>query len=171
MKERIEAFVNHLIRLAEREDRAALAALRRSLAFSPGTYPPSFPYVEPWTGGLSDAARQAYYLGAGLFALNRRHAEGKTVAEALAREMKQRDSKSVEGRFLALLDAEEDELGYKLRQAVFLLGEQPLDWVQLIYDIAHWSSDNRWVQVRWAKEFYGVSDSEAVKQEEKEEIA
>ena len=158
MKERVEGFVNHLVQLATREDRAALSALRRSLAFAPGAYPPSFPYVEPWTAGLKEPARRAFYLGAGLFAHNRKQGEGRTLAKALARVKKARESESVEGRFLALLDAEEDELGHKLRQIVSLLGEQPLDWAQLIYDVAHWNHDTRWVQVKWAKEFYGVSE-------------
>ncbi len=166
MKERVEGFVNRLVQLAALEDRAALSALRRSLAFAPGTYPPSFPYVEPWTAGLKDSARHAFYLGAGLFAHNRKHGEGHTIAKALARAKKARDSESIEKRFLALLDAEEDELGYKLRQIVFLLGEQPLDWAQLIFDVAHWNSDTRWVQVKWAKEFYGVGE-----ETEKEEQA
>lgn len=168
MKRRVEGFVGHLVQLADREDRAALSALRRSLAFAPGTYPPSFPYVEAWTASLPESVRQAFYLGAGLFAHNQRHSPGNTLAKALARERTARDSASIEGRFLALLDAEEDELGYKLRQLVFLIGEKPLDWVQLIYDVSHWDSDSRWVQVRWAKEFYGTNEvtTNTEKQEE-----
>jgi CRISPR system Cascade subunit CasB len=147
------------------DDRAALAALRRSLAFDPGTYPRSFPYVEPWTSGLGESARRAFYLGAGLFAHNRRHQSGRTLAKVLRAEMRERNSQSIEARFLALLDADDDELNNKMRQAVSLVGEEPIDWEQLIQDIVYWQSDARHVQVRWAREFYTGTRVESTQEE------
>ncbi len=68
MSDYTEAFIAHLQSLAVR-DRGALAALRRSLGFAPGAYPPAYPSVERFAvqGGDKDSLRQALYLTAGLF--------------------------------------------------------------------------------------------------------
>lgn len=50
MSELAERFTSHLRQLAER-DRGALAVLRRSLTFAPGTNPAAYPYVERFVPG------------------------------------------------------------------------------------------------------------------------
>ena len=63
-------FITYLEGLAEREERGALAALRRGLGQPPGTVAAIFPYVVPWLP--QDPApweEAAYYLIAALFAL------------------------------------------------------------------------------------------------------
>ena len=139
---------------------AARAALRRSLAFAPGTYPPAMPYVEPWVRGEEGWRREAYYLVAALFALkDGEHQPGRTLAQALRQAQKSRDSESLERRFLALLDADRDQIAYRLRQAVGLV-EGGLDFAQLLDDLLFWFHSERRVQARWAREFYGEQSAE-----------
>ncbi|MGQ9754250.1 MAG: type I-E CRISPR-associated protein Cse2/CasB [Thermaceae bacterium] len=131
------------------------AALRRSLAFEPGLYPPAYPYVEPFlpqeAGGWK---RAAYYLVAGLYALkDGDHQPRRSLAQALAEERRRRDSKSLELRFLALLDADEDQVAHRLRQAVGLV-QGGLDFAELLQDLINWKHPKRQVQARWASEFY-----------------
>ncbi len=157
--EKAQSFIRYLSRLAsgERPDTGALAALKRSVAFEPGSYPPSFPYVEPWTGGLEGWPRKAHYLVAGLFARHQKHQEGRPFARAYRDEKERRGSESLEQRFLALLDADEEEIVYRLRQAVALLAEQAFDWARLLEDLLSWHIAERRdrTKVTWARQFYG----------------
>ena len=62
-------FIARLESLAKREDRAALAALRRGLGKPPGTVAEMAPYVEPAFDGAPDEA----YIVASLFGLHPHH--------------------------------------------------------------------------------------------------
>lgn len=146
-------------------ERAELAELRRSLAFDPGTHAPAFRVVEPyamhtnykWEG-------DAYYLVAGLFALiERPNPErpppkletrnlGQSIAELYVSRQK---SESIEKRFIALLDAEGEQLAYRLRQMIALLRDAaPIDWTKLLEDLRYWNSEEKRTQRNWAKSFY-----------------
>lgn len=141
----------------------ARAALRRSLAFPPGAYPKAMPYVEPFVAE-EGWKREAHYLVAALYALkDGAHQEGRTLAQAIRE--KARDSSSVEKRFLALLDADRDQVAFRLRQAVGLV-EGGIDFVRLLDDLLRWFSPERYVQARWAREFYGTEASEEKKEVE-----
>ena len=157
-----ERFVERLERLkAQKAWTPARAALRRSLAFPPGAYPKAMPYVEPFVRE-EGWEREAHYLVAALYALkDGEHQNGRTLARALRE--KAQESDSVEKRFLALLDADRDQIAFRLRQAVGLV-EGGLDFAQLLDDLLRWFGPERRVQARWAKEFYGVSE------EAKEEV-
>ena len=158
-----EQFVEWLERLkAQKAWTPARAALRRSLAFPPGAYPKAMPYVEPFVEG-EGWKREAHYLVAALYALkDGAHQKGRTLARALRE--KAQGSDSVEKRFLALLEADRDQIAFRLRQAVGL-SEGGLDFAQLLKDLLRWFDPERRVQARWAREFYGVSE------EAKEEVA
>lgn len=131
----------------------ARSALRRSLAFDPGTYPPAMPYVEPFVRE-EGWRREAYYLVAALFALkDGNHQRGRTLACALRE--KAQSFPGVERRFLSLLDADRDQIAFRLRHAV-ALAEGGLDFAALLDDLLNWFSSERWVQARWAREFYGA---------------
>ena len=103
------------------------AVLKRSLAFHPGCFPPAYPYVEPFLKGEDGSRkRETFYLIAGLWALHwreRRGGGGLSIGKAAAHLQKDTDSSSIEHRFIALLDADEDQLPYRLRQMVSLLKE------------------------------------------------
>ena len=155
-------FIAHLQALAER-DRGALAALRRSLSFDPGTFAPAMPWVEPFAvkDGSREPQRQALYLTAGLFATHPKHSPHAPLARGLGRVKLKRGSDSIERRFIALLGADAQGLPVHLRHAVALLAaeELPCDFARLADDLARWldpwqdEARDR-VRQRWAREFY-----------------
>jgi CRISPR system Cascade subunit CasB len=147
---------------AERNEKqknlAALAALRRGLGKRPGEAAEMFPYVVPF---LPDHpyGQDDYFLVASLFAAHQliwQHPTGPhepTNLGASFRWLRSKvDSGSIEKRFVALLSAEHRDLPEHLRHAVSLLKahEVPIDWEQLLRDLAWWESERRDVQQRWA---------------------
>ncbi len=165
MSEHAEQFIAHLNALKER-DRGALAALRHSLAFEPGCYPRAFPYVERFAGAAvheRDARRLALYAVAGLFA---RHPQQGTqsFAAALGELMARRQSPSIEGRFIALLGADAENIVDYLRQAVSLLAADGIgcDYARLLDDLSQWlnpHADPSRLRQRWARDFYRAAQA------------
>lgn len=79
---------------------------------------------------------------------------GHAIAQLyLAREQ----SKSIEQRFIALLDADEEQLPYRLRQMVRLIKSQDgirIHWSELLRDLLAWKRERKPVQQKWAGAFY-----------------
>lgn len=157
-----ERFVEYLEKLEAGQDRSALAALRRSLGKSP-EYPAGSHRHVLWINPHS-WEEPHYYLVAGLFALhpaNWRKEEGdkqlSNLGASFAWLKEKADSDSIEKRFIALLDCHEDDMAEHLRHAVSLLRskEIPIDWAQLLRDLRSWSHEDRRVQRRWARAFWG----------------
>ena len=156
-------FLGHLQRLND-EDRGAMARLRRSLSRSPGAYPPAYAYVEPFVGrGQREDAPQriALYVTAGLFAMHPEHVEGVHYAEALAELMNEKNSQSIEKRFVALLESHPEDLHVHLRQATSLLasGDKGFDYKELCRDLVYWYDVRKLgradkVKQKWARKFY-----------------
>lgn len=168
-------FVSYLQRLAEREDRGALAALRRGLGQPPGTVAAMYPYVVPWLPAEARPWQEAaYYLVAALFALHPapggvgnlgysfRLAERQEPGERGADER----ASANERRFVALLAAHPDDLPDRLRQAISFLAskEVPVNWHQLFRDIARWADASRRVQNEWARAYWGRDRQEENKE-------
>lgn len=177
MSEAAQRFIDHLTLLRER-DRGALATLRHSLAFDPGCYPKAYPYVERFVGherSARDPWRLALYAVAGLYA---RHPQqrgpsfGTAFGELMQRRSKPREpNKSIEGRFVALLAADEDNILVYLRQAVSLLAADDIgfDYAQLLDDLSRWMSpavDRDRLRQNWAREFYRAALAEAESESE-----
>jgi CRISPR system Cascade subunit CasB len=163
MSEHAQNFIAYLQGLKENNP-GALAHLRRSLGFEPGCYTPAFPYVERFVAAdkhEQDASRRALYLVAGLFALHPQQG-GKSLAAAFGALMRERESVSIEQRFIALLGADAQNLPDYLRQVVSLLraDERALDYAALIGDLNCWlnpRADQQWrdrIRQRWARDFY-----------------
>lgn len=146
--------VKSLERLRSQEDRAALAKLRRGLGKKMGTAD-MYPYVVPH---LPDAPNEheMYFLVASLFAFHPAPAPRGTTMGKVFRDLHE-GRISVETRFLNLLAADSDDLGGYLRQAISLARSRkvPVDYHQLLHDIRWWNDQNRRVQLRWAKDFWG----------------
>ncbi len=156
-----EDFVAHLKKLAGENggnpNRAALAELRRSLTQAPGTYVRAYRYVPPYVHNLFQEQRDAYFLVAGLFASHVDTASDESLGASIKKLYREKDSsESVEKRFITLLDADETQLPYRLRQMVSLLKSEdiPVDYLSLLQHLTHWSHPDRWVQQRWARDFY-----------------
>ena len=142
------------------EDSALVAVLRRSSSYEPGFYPPAFPYIETYVYKLSDWQRQITYLTASCWAQSARRCHGQAVALAEAARILRYHpsigSKSIEQRFTALLDADSDELQWRLRHLTNQLtaAEIPIEWGSLLKDLWAWNSRTRYVQIRWARQFW-----------------
>ena len=127
-----DRFIAHLEDLKARDDRAALADLRRGLGEPPGTVASMYRHVIPWIPAnqfIEDTA----YIVASLFAFHPVSGGARTVGTALAAIHSADGSsrpESIERRFTTLLSAHEDDLQVHLRQAISLLkvNDIPLDW-------------------------------------------
>src|SRR5208283_3912331 len=114
---RMSGFIEWLEKLND-HDTKVRAVLRRSLSFDPGAFPAAYPYVEPFLKG-EDAfwRRKVHYLVAGLWAQHRSDGtpDGRSLGTACAAyATSKKASDSPERRFIALLDADRDQLPHRL---------------------------------------------------------
>jgi CRISPR system Cascade subunit CasB len=159
-REVIDRFVKHLESLRERQDRAALARLRRGLGKEPGTVAEMHAVVlSRLPASLSLREENWFYLVASLFAAHPERGGEGNLGRSFARLAAKRDSASIEKRFVALLDAHEDDLASHLRHAVSLLASDTVavDWRQLLADLLRWDHPNRIVQRSWARGFWATA--------------
>lgn len=153
-------FIDWLEKINEKDSKVR-AVLRRSLAFDPGCFPSAYPYVEPFVQGEDNAwRRDIHYLVAGLWAAHWR--AGRTgalmpIGKASIDYQTSTGSTSTERRFITLLDADRDQLPYRLRQMVALLKEYPIDFDELLRGLLYWNDDQKRTQNRWARDFYKKS--------------
>lgn len=164
-----DEILQNLMQRAE-NDTAVIAVLRRSASYEPGFYPPAFPSIEPYVRGLGEWERKATYLTAACWAqaMRREHGQGLTIAVA-ARTLRNHQamgSKSIEQRFTALLDADSDELQWRLRHLASQLAAAaiPIDWPALLKDLWSWNSQTRHVQIKWAREFWASPPAKNIAQ-------
>ena len=160
MSETINRFMGHLEGLRKREDRGALAMLRRGLGKPPGTVPDMYPHVVPYMQQDTPSweEKTCYIIGS-LFANHPLEGGHDNMGYSLARlrVVKPSGEDSVERRFVSLLNCHSDDLSQHLRQIVGLLksNEIPIDWRQLFRDILYWDHPDRYVQNSWARAFWG----------------
>lgn len=162
MSERQVPFVDYLERL--REDRGALAALRRGLGQPAGTVASMYRYVVPWLpAGSSGWQERPYYLVASLFAFHPQVGGTGNMGRHFADARKKgEDATAIERRFTALLAAHPDDLDTYLRQAVSFVRSRdvPVNWHQLFSDVRRWHYEDRRVQKEWAQAFWGWREDE-----------
>jgi CRISPR system Cascade subunit CasB len=154
------------LKAANDRDTRVRAILRRSLAFDPGAHPASYPYVEPFLRDEDSVwRRQCHYLVAALWALHWKDGQPEpklSIGEAMARYAEQhhpreqldKGSSSTERRFVALLDADGEQLSYRLRQAIALLKDESIDFEALLADLLRWQVQHKPSQQKWARDFY-----------------
>ena len=154
--------IGYLKGLEKRQDRAALAHLRRGLGKPPKTVMEMYPYLGQF---LFNEPKHNYetavFIVAALFAYYPNAPGNAGNLGDSIRRMKD-DSGSIEKRFVALLNAEAEDLPYYLRQIVGLLKskEVAVNWNRLFKDIKNWNSDKRYVQTAWARSFWGNFSSD-----------
>ena len=155
--QRDDKFISYLEGL--REDRAALAALRRGLGQPPGTQPQMYPYVERFLHDQNRYLEKPYYLLASLFAY---HPDpggtGNMGNHFLQTCDRNADNAAIERRFTALLAAHAEDLHFYLRQAVSFLKSKDMhvNWAQLLKDLRGWNHPDSYVQHAWARAFWGA---------------
>lgn len=159
-----EPLVGYLERLREKDDRGALAALRHALGKPPGGVPEAYPYVVPFLPPRATAwQEQVYYLVASLFALHPEAGGQGNLGGALRRLGQGSGLESAERRLVLLLGCHPDDLPGHPRHVVSLAKSKqvPIEWRQLMGDLRHWNRDDRLVQRRWARGFWGSPAEEA----------
>lgn len=158
-----DPLVRHLLALGgqgdrQKQDRAALAVLRRGLTGHAGARVAMARHVEPYLGAEPQSwTRQSGYQVAALYAQHPEHRPGLTFAEALRiLHRKQDESEALPKRFMAILEADAEDLPIHLRHTMSLLAAagQGLDFAQLRKDLSWWGHPNRRVQERWAQDFW-----------------
>lgn len=149
-------FIEYLRSL--KDNRGALAALRRGLGQTPGAVPEMFPYVVPWLPAKCSARMEAiYYLIASLYALHPLYAAEGNFGTHLRSTVKDENSGiATERRFVALLNSHPDDLAEHLRHNISYLKskDQPVCWSQLFDDLLHWDHPEHYVQRNWANTFW-----------------
>lgn len=163
MSEHTQAFIRHLQDL-QQHNRGAMAILRRSAGFAPGAYPPAFPYVErfvPVDSHAQDSARLALYVTAALYARHPQHGPAQSLAAALGKLMQERQSGSIEQRFVALLAADPEDLPHYLRQIITLVAADghAINYEALLEDLFRYLHPYQFeardrIRQRWARDFY-----------------
>jgi CRISPR system Cascade subunit CasB len=162
-----ERFIDRLQKLAEGQERGALASLRRGLGQPPGTVADMYRYVEPFLGEQGSGARfkeSAFYLVAALFALHPKSTDEGNMGTHMAKTRTDSGADALERRFTALLAAHPDDLPEYLRQSISFLKSKdvPVNWNQLLWDLENWEKrdDPKYsVQKKWARSFWGGSQS------------
>ncbi len=174
------ALVAHLEDLAEREDRGALAALRRGLGKESGTAPEMYRHVEPYMAGAGKPQADAAYTVASLFGLHpvpwKRPGDApwntsfgwSLICIRLRQDGPEQIGKEDEGvtrRFVATLSCGPEALPTHLRQLLSLLHSREeaalVDWECLFWDIIAWERVDRRVQRWWAEAFWRDSSHSA----------
>ena len=154
----VHPFIAYLQSLAQKQERGALAALRRGLGQPPGSAAEMFRYVEPFLPQKrSHDLEAAYYLTATLFAMHPGSVKtGNMGAHMHACNPGGENNDALERRFTALLAAHPDDLPDTLRQAVSYLRSKdvPVNWNQLFHDLKYWDDEDRRIQKQWARAFW-----------------
>ena len=159
------SFVKFLEEL--KDDRAALAKLRRGLGKKGGTSEMCRYVARFVPNDAKPYITERYFLIAALFALYPESA-GRGASMGKVFRVMAAASPSVEKRFENLLSVDADDLRGHLRQAVSLAKSKgvPVNFHQLFHDIRYWNHPERDVQMRWAREFWGYEKEQVDNQTE-----
>lgn len=134
-------------------DRGALAKLRRAWQDPIEAYPIILPYLKT---DISNYRLDMYALLAALFAIHPKAGQ----AGNFGQHMKRTAGDSIEAterRFVNLLRAHSEDLPDLLRQAVSFLRSKDVtvNWEELRRDLLAWNHEDRYVQKKWARGFWG----------------
>lgn len=161
------AFVSHLYSLAQRAEngdgtaRAKLARLRRTLTGRTLTFGGLQEVGDVLPPDLSDRQLDTYLLMAALFAMKDAVAPG-AESGSLGKTLRRfrhglsAGAESLDRRVTALLDADVEDLPYRLRQVIQQLATANTapNYYRLLNDLLRWDHPNRTVQRRWAKDYW-----------------
>lgn len=107
--------------------------------------------------GIPRSHEAWYFLVATLYPLAEPSSKG-TLGDSLrhARNNHPEREKGFDRRFEVLLDADADQVPFRMRQIIRLLNaaEIPVNWNQLLEDLTRWNHPNRYIQEKWARAYY-----------------
>ena len=106
--------------------------------------------------GVPQHRENTYFLVATLYAMVESTAAERNFGASLRQAQSPKNRKGLDRRMQILLDSDEKQLPFRLRQAVHYLKSQQvkINWQRLLEDLLWWSSENRSVQRRWARSYF-----------------
>jgi len=110
--------------------------------------------------GLSRRQEEIYYLVATLFPLAASGGHG-SLGASLRQAQTKSNSKGLDRRIEALLDAEGAQLSFRLRQTIHFLQSNrvPVAWGRLLSDLLQWHHPDRYIQQSWARDYYSTAST------------
>ena len=99
--------------------------------------------------------QETYFLAATLYPLVVGGGQG-DLGAALRRARQSANARGLDRRLEVLLDSDESQLPFRLRQAVHFLQSNRVrvNWPLLVDDLLHWNAPGRGVQKRWARSYF-----------------
>jgi len=152
--DQIDTFFERL----ERLDAGGKARLKRnagnSLTESRGALGLFYHLLPP---GVPTYQEETYFLVATLYPLAEGGGQG-NLGETLRQARTKDNAKGLDRRVEILLDADEVQLPFRLRQAIrFLHASRDrvrVNWPRLLEDLLRWNSPKRFVQEQWARSYF-----------------
>lgn len=132
-----------------------IAEAHEAMGFFYGLLPPGVPQYQ----------EEVYFLVATLFPLAEGGGKG-DFGEQLSRAQNSKNSKGLDRRVEILLDADFNQLHFRLRQAVHFLQScrMRVNYVQLLEDLLQWNHPDRFIQQRWARSYFGSISNDQKKE-------
>ena len=98
---------------------------------------------------------ETYFLVATLFPITEGTEQG-NLGHSLYLARDEKHSQGLDRRVEVLLDADREQLPFRLRQAVrFLYSKRiAVNWPQLLQDLLAWNHPKRYVQENWARDYF-----------------
>ncbi len=108
---------------------------------------------------VSRAQHDDYFLVATLYPLAEGSERHRDLGATLRAARSDTNGKGIDRRVEALLDADEEQLRFRLRQAVRFAQSSrvTVNWPQLLRDVLWWGHPARFVQQRWAESYFAVT--------------
>lgn len=150
--DKVDAFFARLERLdaggrarLKRNAGNSLAESRNALGLFYNLLPPGVPIYQ----------EETFFLVATLYPLAEGDGQG-DLGKALRQARTRDNEKGLNRRLEILLDADESQLSFRLRQAIRFLHSNRvrLDWPRLLQDLLRWNAPGRRVQQQWARSYF-----------------
>ena len=107
--------------------------------------------------GVPEYREEIYFLVATLYPMAENTTDG-DFGDSLRNARDEKNHTGIDRRVQALLDADESQLSFRLRQAVHYLYSRPergkVNWQKLLEDLHGWDSQEHYVQRRWARNYF-----------------
>jgi len=149
---KISAFVERLARL----DAGGLARLKRNAGRSLAESRDALGlFYSVLPSGVPQRQEDTYFLLATLYPLADGGGQG-DLGEALRRARTVQNGKGLDRRVKILLDADEKQMAFRLRQAIHFLQSSRVrvNWARLLEDLLRWTHPDRFVQRKWARSYF-----------------
>jgi CRISPR system Cascade subunit CasB len=148
--------ITYFISRLEHLDPGGKAKLKRSAGEMLGEAREVAFFYSLLPNGVQEKQEETYFLTATLFPLAEAGGSG-DLGASLRRAKTDKNAKGLDRRVQALLDADEAQLPYRLRRAIFFLRSNRVrvNWARLLQELLQWDASTRFVQRQWARSYFG----------------